>query len=105
MYQTVQMTIIDSFRVTQELLQKQQGYLPDGYPALGTWYVLDGWLSSESRTPAIGSLVSVVTPSGERIECQLAAFEIRHGVAAVQFHKTNRGLPRHSFVTIDFAEP
>jgi hypothetical protein len=70
----VQLTIIDSFRVTQELLQKQQGYFQDGYPAmpLGTWYVLEGWLSSESRAPAIGSRVSVVTPSGESIECQLA---------------------------------
>jgi hypothetical protein len=103
----VQLTIIDSFRITQELLQKQQGYFQDGYPAmpLGTWYVLEGWLSSESRAPAIGSRVSVVTPSGESIECRLAAFEIRHGVAAVQFQKTNSDLPRLSFVTFEFSEP
>ena len=99
----MQVTIIDSFRVTEEL----QGYLQDGYPAmpLGTWYVLEGWLSSESRAPAIGSRVSVVTPSGECIECQLAAFEIRHGVAAVQFQKTNSDPPRLSIVTIETTEP
>ena len=99
----MRLTIVDCFRVTEELVENRLAYLHDGgniaFP-LGTWYVLAGW--TQCGIPVIGSRVSVVAPCGDRLQCLLAGLEIRHGIAVVQLEGTDYSpLPRFSVLEFD----
>ena len=88
-------TVIDSFRLTEELQPRLEGM------SLGTWFVLEGQFGSVAELPESAASVVVVTPSGELLSASVAGAEARHGVGAVQLLSLEH-LPRLS--TLSLAE-
>lgn len=62
--------------------------------------MIEGLVSSELDVPGIGCAVVVIKPSGAHFPARLAAFEVRHGIAALQLDGIDTDVPRLSTVLI-----
>lgn len=88
-------TIIDSFRVTDELAPRLDGM------SKGCWFVVEGQFSPNSNLPKPGCRAMIQKPSGEKLEVLLSNCELRHGSVALQFTElTNTDIPRFSVVSL-----